>query len=141
MVPFVAGFSDELEKLGGNLGLALTRLQMEAAQKLLGVDPRTPTPFTESRLDDAVSKMRLQQKLIEMNRRMMGLQDTESEKTGSMRWMSPRLANRVVQGAGYDPNDPGFQNIARQITGTGHISHMTQPQLKTLVTVLTGTAI
>jgi hypothetical protein len=141
MIAFSTGFEDELLKVafGSGVHRALENAQIEVARRLLGVDPRVPVPFAESQLDDAVSKMRLQQHLVEMNRMSMGLEaEPGDEKTAAFGYMTPRTARRVVQNTGYDDRDPGFRAIARQITGESDINRMTQYQLKALVSIMTG---
>jgi hypothetical protein len=141
MRPFASGFHDELMKLGFGPGLhrSLLNAQIATARALVGVDPRVPVPFAEGPLADAVSKMRLQQRLVEMNRMAMGLDpEPAEEKTAMFGFMTPRTARRVVQNTGYDDRDPGFRAMARQLTGEGDINRMTQYQLKTLVSIMMG---
>jgi hypothetical protein len=140
--PFARGFKNELLKVAFGPGVhrALLNAQIEVARKLLGADPRVPVPFSESPLDDAVSKMRLQQRLVEMNRAAMGV-DPEpgaEEKTAMFGYMTPRTARRVIQNTGYDDRDPGFRAMARQLTGEGDVNRMTQYQLKALVSIMMG---
>jgi hypothetical protein len=139
--PFARGFQNELLKVAFGPGVhrALVHAQVEVARKLVGVDPRIPVPIAESPLDDAVSKMRLQQRLVELNRMAMGLEpEPTAEKTAMFGYMTPRTARRVVQSNGYDDRDPAFRAIARQLTGEGDIGRMTQFQLKALVSIMTG---
>ena len=144
MTPFATGFQNELLKVAFGPGVhrALVNAQVDVARKLLGVDPRVPVPIAESQLDDAVSKMRLQQRLVELNRMSMGFDpEPAEEKTATFGYMTPRSARRVIQNNGYDDHDPGFRSIARQLTGEGDINRMTQYQLKALVSIMTGKAI
>ena len=144
MTPFARGFQEELQKVAFGPGLhrSLLNAQIQVARKLLGVDPRVPVPFAESQLDDAVSKMRLQQRLLEMNRMEMGTDPEPGEEKMAMSgYLTPRAARRVVQSTGYDDRDPGFRAIARQLTGQEDINRMTQYQLKTLVSIMTGRAV
>lgn len=144
MSPVTNGFGNELCKIAFGSGVhhALLSAQLAVARKLLGADPRVPVPFAESPLDDAVSKMRLQQRLVEMNRMAMGLgADAGEEKAAMLGYLSPRTARRVVQNTGYDDREPGFRAMARQITGEGDLNRMTQYQLKTLVSIMMGRAV
>lgn len=137
-----SGFADELQKLGvGTVRRALGRAQLQVARALVGADPRLPVPFSDSPLDDAVSKMRLQQRLIELNRMSMGLEPEPEEKTAMLGYVSPRTARRIVLNTGYDDQDPAFRAMARQLTGQGDLNRMTQPQLKTLLSIMTGRAV
>jgi hypothetical protein len=140
MRPFQRGFRDELLKLGfGGMHRALNHAQLGVARALVGVDPRVPVPFSDSQLDDAVSKMRLQQRLVELNRMSMGLApEPGEEKMAMLGYVSPRAARRVVQNTGYDERDPQFRSLARQLTGQGDLNRMTQYQLKTLLSIMTG---
>jgi hypothetical protein len=141
MTPLARGFQSELLKVAFGPGVhrALLNAQVSVARKLLGVDPRVPVPFAESPLDDAVSKMRLEQRLVELNRMAMGLDpEPAEEKTAMLGYLTPRTARRVIQNSGYDDRDPGFRAIARQVTGEGDVNRMTQYQLKTLVAIMTG---
>ncbi len=141
MNAFAESFRNELVKLGFGSGMhqALLRAQLAVARRLLGSDPRVPSPFAESALDDAVSKMRLEQRLVELNRAQMGLgSEPETEKTAMFGYLTPRTARRVVQNTGYDDRDPGFRAMARQLTGEGDLNKMTQYQLKTLVSIMMG---
>ena len=141
MRPFQRGFADELQKLGfgSEMHRALNHAQIEVARALVGVDPRVPTPFSDSRLEDAVSKMRLQQRLIELNRMTMGLEpEPGEEKTAALGYVSPRLARRVVQNTGYDERDPTFRQMAHQLTGQSDLNRMSQYQLKALLSIMTG---
>lgn len=141
MTAFANGFRDEILKIafGPTTQRTLLRAQVDLARKLLGVDPRVPVPFAESRLDDAVSKLRLQQQLVEMNRMAMSDEDGE-EKSAAAGWMTPRTARRALQNTGYDDRDPGFRVIAHQLTGEAELNRMTHHQLKMLVSILTGRA-
>jgi hypothetical protein len=141
MTPLARGFGEELLKVafGSGVHRALANAQVEVARRLLGVDPRVPVPIAESQLDDAVSKMRLQQRLVELNRMAMGLDpEPAEEKTAMFGYMTPRTARRVIQNGGYDDRDPGFRAIARQLTGEGDINRMTQYQLRALVAIMSG---
>jgi hypothetical protein len=141
MRPLQRGFADELRKLafGSEMQRAVSRAQLRVARALVGVDPRVPTPFSDSRLDDEVSKMRLQQRLIELNRMAMGLEpEPGEEKTAMFGYVSPRVARRVVQNTGYDERDPAFREMARQLTGQSDLNRMSQYQLKALLTIMTG---
>lgn len=140
MLRLTSAFADELTKVafGGSLQSALIQAQTAVAQKLLGTDPRVPTPFAESRLDDAIGKMRMQQRLVEMNRMQMGMPPESEEKTAMLGYMTPRTVKRIIQNTGYDDRDPGFQSIARQLTGESDINRMTQYQLKTLSSIMLG---
>jgi hypothetical protein len=135
-------FAEELQKLafGSEMHRALSRAQLQVARALVGVDPRVPTPFSDSRLDDEVSKMRLQQRLIELNRMSMGLEPEPGgeEKTAMFGYVSPRVARRVVQNTGYDERDSAFREMARQLTGQSDLNRMSQYQLKALLTIMTG---
>ena len=138
---FADGFRDELVKLGFGSGVhqALLRAQLAVARRLLGSDPRVPSPFAESPLDDAVSKMRLEQRLVELNRAQMGIgAEPDGEKTAMFGYLTSRTARRVVQTTGYDDRDPAFRAMARQLTGEGDLNRMTQYQLKTLVSIMMG---
>jgi hypothetical protein len=138
---FADGFQDELVKLGFGSGVhqALLRAQLAVARRLLGSDPRVPSPFAESALDDSVSRMRLEQRLVDLNRAQMGLgSEPDPEKTAMLGFLSPRTARRVVQNTGYDERDPGFRAMAHQLTGESDLNRMTQYQLKTLVSIITG---
>jgi hypothetical protein len=143
MTSFASGFRQELLKVAFGPGVhrAFLNAQVDVARKLLGVDPRVPTPFSESQLDDAVSKMRMEQRMVEMNRMAMGL-DAEpgGDKTAMPSYMTPRTARRVIQNSGYDDRDAGFRAIAQQLTGQGDINRMTQYQLKALMAIMTGRA-
>lgn len=140
MRPLQRGFADELHKLGvGQLGRALGRAQLDVARALVGSDPHLPVPFSDSPLDDAVSK----QRLVELNRMSMGLAaepPEPEEKTAMLGYVSPRTARRVVVNTGYDDQDPAFRAMARQMTGQGDLNRMTQYQLKTLLSIMTGRA-
>ena|SRR5579863_8721633 len=141
MTPFARGFGDELQKLafGSSVHRGLLNAQVNVARKLLGVDPRVPVPFVDSALDDTVSKLRLDQRLIELKRMEMGLDaEPSDDKTATLRYMTPRAARRVVQTSGYDDRDPGFRAIARQLTGEGDLNRMSQYQLRALVSIMTG---
>jgi|SRR5579871_480052 len=144
MRPLCAGFADELEKLafGSGVHRALMSAQLALARNILGVDPRVPVPISESRLDDAVSKMRLEQRLVELNRMAMGLDpEPGAEKAAMLGYMTPRTARRVILNSGYDDREPGFRALARQLTGEGDVNRMTQPQLKMLVSIMLGRAV
>jgi hypothetical protein len=146
MSSFTRGFRDELVKIGFGPEVRRTLLNAQAAvaRRLVGVDPRLPVPFAESQLEDAVSKMRLQQRLVELNRMAMGLDPepaTFGEKTAMFRYMTPRTARRILLNSGYDDRDPGFRSMAHQVTGEGDLNQMTQFQLKTLLSIMMGKAI
>lgn len=145
MRPLQRGFADELQKLGvGTVRRALGRAQLDVARAVLGADPRVPVPFADGPLDDAVSKMRLEQRLLELNRESMGMEpepiDSGGEKMAMLGYVSPRTARRVVYNSGYDDRDPEFRAMARQLTGQPELNRMTQYQLKTLLSVMTGRA-
>jgi len=146
MTSFAQAFREELVKVGfgPEFRRALVNAQAAVARKLIGVDPRLPEPFAESQLDDAVSKMRLQQRLVELNRMAMGMDaepPAEGDKTAMLGYMTPRTARRVLVNSGYDDRDPGFRQVARQLTGQGDLNRMTQFQLKTLLSIMMGKAI
>ena len=137
------GFAEELRKLGsGSVGRALGRAQLGVARALVGGDPRLPVPFSDGPLDDAVSKMRLQQRLLELNRMQMGMEPEPAEEKMAMAgYVTPRTARRVVANTGYDDRDPAFRAMARQMTGQGDLNRMSQYQLRTLLSVMTGRAL
>lgn len=146
MRPLQRAFVGELQKLGvGTVRRALGRAQLDVARALLGADPRVPVPFADGPLDDAVSKMRMDQRLLELNRESMGMSpdpgEGDGEKTAMLGYVSPRTARRVVYNSGYDDRDPQFRAMARQLTGQGELNRMTQFQLRTLLSVMTGRAL
>jgi hypothetical protein len=143
MKPLQNGFAEELHKLGaGGMRRALGRAQLDVARALVGADPRLPVPFADGPLDDAVSKLRLQQRLVEWNRAAMGLAPEPSdEKVAAVGYVSPRTARRIVLNTGYDDRDPAFRAMAHQLTGQGELNRMTQYQLKALLSIMTGRAV
>ena len=142
MTPLVAAFSDELTKLALlSPHIDPRPLKLELVRTVLGIDPTMPKPYVGGRLDEAISKLRLQQALSGGGELPGSAELAKEGSSAGFSYITPRTVRRLVAQTGMSEDSPRFQNFAQQLTGKRSLNHMSPLELKLVASMFTGQAL